>query len=484
MKRVPLLLLMASLLMAADARGSIMESLEKECTRLLQQMQPSVVSIVTIREESEILDGRGASFERYIGSGIILDEQGHVVTTGSVVEEALQIHAILFDGRRVPARVVGVDRMGNLAVLQLDASDLEPAAWGNSDGVRSGSWVVAAGSSLGPVKSVAFGMVAGRVSHLQLGPLPDYIQMNVRVRPGDSGGAVVNHEGQVVGVVAAVLDGSPDTQGQVSFAIPGNQALQIVQELIDRGHVVRGWLGATVVQTPPDESRGLADYGLLVLEVLESGPAAQGGMLLGDVLTRYHQQTIRDLTDLHQAVASTQVGSSVQVTVWRDGGPRDLTLQITEAPGSHPPDRPPALTEDERGEEGLMRLASMAFGGRVDIDYRGADHEKRRKLVHFFWSQHPEGAREEVVRRREYVQERLSVPGTPGIHTDRGKIYLQFGPPDRIVKTRPRRGLSLLDSTEGLADSWQYDSHRLAFLFGPDGDFLEGDQVRSTIHLR
>jgi GWxTD domain-containing protein len=476
------------------AAASLMRQLEEECIDLLRRARPSVVNVIVEREAAPEVQGfsrdepplaPGMEFERQIGCGIVLDDKGHVLTTLSVVSDALQIMVEDHEGRQAAAVLLGADPLSNLAVIQADLEDPAPIAVGDSDRVLPGSWVVNVGSTYGGVHSVSFGMIAGKGPNAGLGPFPDYLQFNAVVNPGDSGGAVVDARGQLVGVTVAVLDDAGDRGGEMGFAIPANRALEIARELIANGQIVRAWLGATVsdYRRPRGDLLGGPERGVAVVRVVDGSPAATAGLREGDVILRVDGEPITDTAALKMAIHRRHGGETARFLIWRDGLESRLDVRLTEDPTY---DRLPLraeLTDEERREMDLMSAAELAFGKRVYIDYERADHARRKRLAHFFWSHYPPGSRQVIEERLAYVERNFGSPDTPGRLTDKGRVYLQFGSPDRITTSRFERGESELLRDPNEIDTWYYYSQKVAFQFNVEDNFLYDNPLRSMIRL-
>lgn len=267
-----------------------------------------------------------------MGSGVIIRDDGYLLTNNHVVEGADQVFVTLSDGRRLEAEIVGTDPPTDLAVLKLEATGLEAAILGDSDEIQVGDWVLAVGSPFGLEQTVTAGIISGKHRVQQIigdgQGFEDFLQTDAAINPGNSGGPLVNLRGEVVGINTAILSRSGASAG-IGFAIPVGLARPVVESIIETGTVRRGFLGASVGDVNPEtkETFGLkADAGALISGVLEGQPAAEGGLQPGDVVVEIDGREVTTGTKLRNYVASKTPGSTVEMTVDRDG--EMLTLQV------------------------------------------------------------------------------------------------------------------------------------------------------------
>jgi serine protease Do len=267
------------------------------------------------------------------GSGFIIDPSGFIVTNNHVAGDAEKIVVTMQDGRKFDATLVGHDAKTDLALVKINASGLPYVAFGDSDRARVGDWVVAIGNPFGLGGTATAGIISARGRDIQSGPYDDYLQLDAPINFGNSGGPVFNVAGEVVGVNTAIFSPNGGNIG-IGFAIPANQAKAIIASLKENGSVERGWLGVQI-QNLDEElsgSLGLRDQnGALVAEVVGDGPAAKGGVLAGDVITRFNGRDIDSARTLSRVVAEAVPSKPAKVTVWRDGKSHDLTVQLGEA---------------------------------------------------------------------------------------------------------------------------------------------------------
>ncbi len=267
------------------------------------------------------------------GSGFIIESDGYVVTNNHVAGDADKIVVTLPDGRKFDGKLVGHDAKTDLALVKIDGTGLPHVAFGDSDHARVGDWVVAIGNPFGLGGTATAGIISARGRDIQSGPYDDYLQLDAPINFGNSGGPVFNTAGEVIGINTAIFSPNGGNIG-IGFAIPANQAKTIIADLRDNGTVERGWLGVQIQNLDDELSASLGlknQHGALVAEVVADGPAAHGGVMAGDVITRFNGKEIEDARALSRVVADAPPSKPAKVTVWRDGKSRELTVQLGEA---------------------------------------------------------------------------------------------------------------------------------------------------------
>jgi serine protease Do len=314
-----------------------LNDLEMASRLVAKRVEPSVVSIFRP-------GGRGREGQ---GSGVIVDQQGYVVTNYHVVNGAEAIHVQLSDGRGTAASVVGGDAMTDLAVLKIDLPNLIAAEWGDSDVLQVGDLVWAVGSPYGLDQSLTFGVVSAKArrsgSNLTHNAYQEYLQTDAAVNPGNSGGPLVNIEGQVVGINAAIFG---DAYQGISFAIPSTLAREKYEELRTKGWVDRAWLGIAPREVPDAvrERLGLElGEGVYVGRVQSGAPADRAGIRHGDIILKWNDHLATDPTLLSRAIAGTEIGSTAKVALARvdesagaDIQRLELDVHVERAPWSVP----------------------------------------------------------------------------------------------------------------------------------------------------
>jgi len=271
-----------------------------------------------------------------VGTGMIIDKQGHILTNYHVAGGASKIRVTLSDGTQYDATVVGTDPKTDLGVIKIAAkADLPFVTFGDSDQVQVGQWVVAIGQPRNLAQSVTQGIISAKHRRGITDPssYEDFLQTDAAINPGNSGGPLLNLKGQVIGVNSAILSESGGFEG-IGFAIPSNMAVRIVDQLVKNGKVVRGWIGVSVQDLTADlaKSFGLQlPKGALIGDVTKDGPADKAGLKRGDVILLYQGKEIADSSALRNAVANTSPGQEEAVTIWRAKKKEELQVKIGNA---------------------------------------------------------------------------------------------------------------------------------------------------------
>ena len=275
-----------------------------------------------------------------VGSGVIVNSDGYILTNHHVVDGALEIKVELTDNRTFTAKLVGSDAPSDLAVLKIDAKDLPVLHLGDSDKVRVGDFVLAVGNPLGIGQTVTSGIVSakGRTTGLSDGSFEDFLQTDAAINRGNSGGALVNTTGELIGINSQILSPSGGSIG-IGFAIPSNMARAVMDQLMKTGKVRRGMLGVTIQSVDADLASSLslpAARGAIVTSVSSGGPAEKAGLKRGDVITAINKQPVIDNNSLRNLVATQPPGSSVEVTASRNGRDQNFQVALAELPERRP----------------------------------------------------------------------------------------------------------------------------------------------------
>ncbi|MBM4123563.1 MAG: Do family serine endopeptidase [Nitrospira sp.] len=275
--------------------------------------------------------------EQSAGSGVIIDAQGHIVTNNHVVENATQITVTLSDKREFPGKVVGMDPKTDLAVIKIEAPNLpSPLKWADYDKLQVGDLVLAVGSPFGLSSTVTLGIISalGR-GNVGIADYEDFIQTDAAINPGNSGGALVNMNGELIGINTAIFSRTGGSEG-IGFAIPSSIALDIVDSLRKSGKVVRGWMGIAIQEVTPALAKSFKipeqRKGVLISDVNENGPSASAGLKRGDVIIGFDDKEIQNVSQLRNMVARTLVGRTAKVKVLRAGKEEVLAVKIGERP--------------------------------------------------------------------------------------------------------------------------------------------------------
>ena len=273
-----------------------------------------------------------------VGSGFIVSEDGYILTNAHVVDGASEVNVKLSDKRELKAKVIGVDPMTDVAVVRVDAKGLPVVKIGDPSKTRVGEWVAAIGSPFGMEHSVTSGIVSAKSRNLPSEQLVPFIQTDVAVNPGNSGGPLFNMAGEVIGVNSQIYSTTGGYMG-MSFAIPIDVAMRVKEQLVAHGKVTRGRIGLAVQEMTPQlaQSFGLDKArGALVANVEAGGPAAKGGLRPGDVIVGYDSKPIDSSGELPALVAQTPPGATVQVRIVRDGAEKDVKLTVAQMPSRGP----------------------------------------------------------------------------------------------------------------------------------------------------
>ena len=270
-----------------------------------------------------------------LGSGVIVSPNGYILTNHHVVEAADEIQVALADGRSLPARVVGTDPETDLAVLKIDADQLPAITFAQADSLKVGDWVLAVGNPFGVGQTVTAGIVSalGR-THLGINTFENFIQTDAAINPGNSGGALVDANGNLVGVNSAIYSRTGGSQG-IGFAIPVSIARQVMEQIIQSGGVTRGWVGIEVQDLSPELAASFnlkTAEGALIAGVLKGGPAEVGGIRPGDILLAVNNKKVTDSATLLNLIAALQPGVGAQLTVSRKQQSRVLNVQVGRRP--------------------------------------------------------------------------------------------------------------------------------------------------------
>ena len=281
--------------------------------------------------------------QRSLGSGVIVDPTGIALTNAHVVEKASDIEVVTLDGSKHKAKVIGLDKKTDLAVLKLDdgKATFRYARLGDSEKIQVGDWVIAVGSPFGLQSTVTAGIISAKARQIGQGPFDDFLQTDAAINPGNSGGPLVNMQGEVVGINTAIVAGGSG----IGFAIPINMAKKIYTELVAKGKVTRGWLGVSIQPLTPElaKSFGARDTkGVLVSDVIPDSPASKSGLKSGDVLLEFNGKKMEAPGDLQRAVGLTSPNQDAKVKVLRDQSERTIDIKIGEAPEERAEARGPA----------------------------------------------------------------------------------------------------------------------------------------------
>jgi len=293
--------------------------------------------------------------EQGLGSGVIVATNGYIITNNHVVDGATDIKVSLRDKREFTAKVIGRDPKTDVAVLKIDADHLPAISMGDSSKVQVGDLAFAIGDPFGIGQTVTMGIVSatGR-ANLGIEDYEDFIQTDAAINPGNSGGALIDGRGQLIGINTAILSHSGGNQG-VGFAIPINLVKRVMDQIVDHGHVVRGFLGATIQDVTPTMAKALGlneAGGVLIGDVTAKGPAAQAGLKAGDVVIKLNGEPVADSAALRLHISETDPGTTVPLTVRRGSDTLNLNVKLGELPADH--EKTAEGSTDNDGLQGLQ----------------------------------------------------------------------------------------------------------------------------------
>ncbi len=337
-----------------SAQNSIVKQFSSAFADVAEKANPAVVTITAekvVKVEDQFKQFGDFPFfhpqlpdqefsSQALGSGVIVDaKKGYVLTNNHVVENAEEIQIKLIDKRIIPAKILGTDPKSDLAILQIEAKDIKQIALGNSDKLRVGEWVLAVGSPFSA--NLSHTVTAGIVSALGRSYVmpgndhyENFIQTDAAINPGNSGGALLNLDGELVGINTAIATGGMERSNRgVGFAIPSNMIKKVMSDLIEKGYVVRSWLGVYIQPVEDKVARALDlsnRDGALVSDVVEDSPAEKAGLKTGDVIIEFNGEKIADPSHLKNIVSSTAPGNNSKVVIVRDGEWKTVNVKLEE----------------------------------------------------------------------------------------------------------------------------------------------------------
>lgn len=270
-----------------------------------------------------------------LGSGVIVDSKGYILTANHVVQGADEIKVTLSDKREFKGKIIGIDAMTDIGIIKIEADNLRTIKWGDSDRLRVGETVLAIGSPYGLNQTVTMGIVSavGR-ANVGIADYEDFIQTDAAINPGNSGGALVNVRGELVGINTAIFSTSGGYQG-IGFAIPTNMAKSVMNSLINKGKVIRGWMGVTIQNLTPELAKQFElkeDRGVLVGDVVEGSPAEKAGLKRGDIIIEFAGKRIEEPNQIRNMVANTEPGQTVEMKIIRENTKEIMKVTIGDVP--------------------------------------------------------------------------------------------------------------------------------------------------------
>lgn len=335
--------------LSKDKPQDILSQASHAVNEIAHRASPAVVSITSLKEEDRIADRMNfglppkspSSDEQLmmgIGSGVIVKPEGVILTNYHVVQGAERVTVSLDEKQKLTAHLIGQDPKTDLAVIQLDkkpSQKLPVLQFADSDLLKVGDWIIAIGSPFGLNRTVTSGIVSA-VGRGQLGVLDieDFIQTDAAINPGNSGGPLLNSSGEIVGINTAIFSQTGNFTG-VGFAVPSKIAHKTFDEIMNYGHVIRGYIGMMAQDLDKNLARFFkapSEKGALVSHIQVNGPADQASIKIGDVITKYAGKTIRNSSELKSYVENTKTQSNIPIELTREGSPKSLTVSIEEQP--------------------------------------------------------------------------------------------------------------------------------------------------------
>ena len=363
-----------------------LEALNRERREIINSVVPSVVAVKTSKKIGGRRGGTMDPFEFFfrnqrqprnpqeeamvqnsLGSGVIVTNEGHIITNSHVVDQVDEIEVQLSDGRNKKARLVGSDTEVDLAVLKIDEPGVKPLKLADSDTVQAGDFVLAIGNPFGFEETVTDGIISSKGRPNRADAFGDLLQTNAAINPGNSGGPLVNLRGEVVGINTAIISRSGGSQG-IGFAIPSNNVRTALESLLKQGRIIRGYLGIQTRAGQPNQPAPNSD-GVVVDDVVPGSPAAEAQLQKGDVIRKFNGRDVKSLLQLRSLVSQVELNKNVELEIVRDGKPIKVAAQIKEQPVGYntgvvpQPNPPPQSTEpSDQPQRGGAALGAIHVG--------------------------------------------------------------------------------------------------------------------------
>lgn len=291
--------------------------------------------------------------EQSLGSGVIVSSDGYIITNNHVVEKADEIKVTLLDKRIFKGKIMGADPKTDIATIRIDANNLPTIPWGDSEKLQVGEFVLAIGNTYGLSHTVTMGIISavGR-ANVGIADYEDFIQTDAAINPGNSGGPLVNIKGELIGINTAIFSRTGGYQG-IGFAVPSNMVRLVMDQLVQRGKVTRGWVGVTIQELTPELSQkfGLKkSNGALVGDVAKDSPAAKAGIMRGDIILEFNGKEIKEVSSLRNMVAQSKIGAEISMKILRSGKEYTIKVIIIEMPREVAEVVPDQLPDDTKAE--------------------------------------------------------------------------------------------------------------------------------------
>jgi serine protease DegS len=300
-------------------------------TKVVHTRPNPICELPRYRDLCKALEDANPRLQNSLGSGVIIREDGYILTNAHVIADADEIVVAFADGRTLSAEIIGTDPETDLAVIHAATNGLSPIKLGQSDSARVGDVVLAIGNPFGIGQTVSMGIISAKGRYgLSSSPYEDFLQTDAPINPGNSGGALIDVQGRLLGINSLIYSQTGGYQG-ISFAVPAKLALAVMDEIIKEGRVIRGWLGIDIDPIPaPDK------VGIVIDKVVPDGPAAKVGVMTGDIIVAINDQPAADPRIVSRQIGVAEPGSDVKLRLLRDGAP----LEVHVIAGVRPPPAP------------------------------------------------------------------------------------------------------------------------------------------------
>ncbi len=376
-----------------------LDAISRERRTLVNRVIPSVVAVKTSKKIAVRREGALDPFEFYfrnrrqpfrspreealiqnsLGSGVIVTNEGHIITNNHVVDQVDEIEVQLSDGRTKKARVVGADAQVDLAVLKIDDPDVKPLKLADSDEVQAGDFVLAIGNPFGFEETVTDGIISSKGRPNRTDMFGDLLQTNAAINPGNSGGPLINLRGEIIGINAAIISRSGGSQG-IGFAIPSNTVRTALESLLKQGRIIRGYLGIQTRLVQPGQPNSDVD-GVVIDDIVPGSPAAEAHLRKGDIIRKFNGHEVKTFPELRSLVSQVELNKNVEVEVLRNGKPLKVTTEIKEQPVNYQttrvvprqdePQQPASPDEPGNGQSGLDSIhvgeLTPQLAGQLDL---------------------------------------------------------------------------------------------------------------------
>jgi len=378
-----------------------LEALNRERRALISSVIPSVVAVKTSKKVSlrreQALDPFQFFFrnarpyrnprdealvQNSLGSGVVVTNEGHIITNNHVVDQVDEIEVQLSDGRTKKAQLVGADAEVDLAVLKIDEPGVKPLKLADSDTVQAGDFVLAIGNPFGFEETVTDGIISSKGRPNRADAFGDLLQTNAAINPGNSGGPLINIRGEVVGINTAIISTSRGSQG-VGFAIPSNNVRTALESLLKQGRIIRGYLGIQGRVNQPTQNN-VSNDGVVVDDIVPNSPATEAKLQKGDIIRKFDGHEVKNFLQLRSLISQVELNKNVELEIVREGKPMKVTAQIKEQPANYLTSRvvpqPGSPQEPQEPEPGSPNQPDQTGGGLASVHVTDLTPDLARQL--------------------------------------------------------------------------------------------------------